>query len=43
MLNVTSSGGLLFGIAMLAGIRLSRFVAKKPALEEIEDAKASAG
>jgi uncharacterized protein len=43
LLNVTSSGGLLFGIAMLAGIRLSRFVAKKPALEEIEDAKASAG
>lgn len=36
LLNVASSGGLVFVASMLVGIALSRLVAKKPALEEIE-------
>lgn len=42
LLNVASPGGLLFVLAMFAGIRLSRFVSKPPAPEEIERAEASA-
>lgn len=40
LLNVASPGGILFVLAMIAGIRLSGFVAKKPAVEEAEDSAA---